>query len=87
MNDGRPIGRDPPLGLTHQPMSRFVPRPSFLTSVGGQSEPSVRWEGTNRVRWPVSKKPMSSKPILTFDVGLTSRKTAWGRGGVVDTGL
>ena len=29
------------------PLSRFVPRPSFLMGVVGQSEPSVRWEGPN----------------------------------------
>ena len=37
--------------------------PSFLTGVVGQSQPSVGREGTSRVRWPVSKRPMSTKPI------------------------
>ena len=37
---------------------------SFLMGVVGQSQPSVRREGPNRVRWPVSKKPMSTKPIV-----------------------
>ena len=50
----------------HGTLSRFVPRPSFLTGVVGHSHPSVGREGTNRVRWPVSKKPVSTKPILTY---------------------
>ena len=49
-------------------LSRFGPRPSFLTGVVGHSQPSVGREGTiTRVRWLVSKNPMSTKPIcLTF---------------------
>ena len=36
---------------------------TFLTSVVGQSQPSVRREGTNR--WPVSKEPMPTKACST----------------------
>ena len=56
------------------PLNRFVPRPSFLTIVVGQSQPSVGQEGPNRVHWPVSKMPVSTKPLflrydsLPFDV-------------------
>ena len=52
----------------------MCPRLAFLTGVVGHSQPSVGREGTNRVRWPVSKKPMSTRPIfltctsLPFDV-------------------
>ena len=41
------------------PPRRCVPRPSFLTGVVGQSQPSVGREGPNRVRWPVSKRSVS----------------------------
>ena len=44
-------------------------RPSFLTGVVGQSQPSVGREGTNRVRWPVSKKLIFLTYVsLPFDV-------------------
>ena len=64
------------------PLRRFFPRPSFLTDVVGQSQPSVGREGTNRVRWPVSEKPVSTKPFLrimflrTPVSRLTYKKTA-----------
>ena len=48
----------------------FFPHPSFHMGVVGQSQPSVRWEGTNRVHWPVSKKPMSTKLIFLMYVSL-----------------
>ena len=68
------------VALRSCPLSRFVPRPSFLAGVVGHSQPSVRREGPNRVRWPVRKKPVSTKPLCFFlrmSVShLTSRKTA-----------
>ena len=50
----------------------ICPRPSFLwpTVVVGHSQPSVGREGPNRVRWPVSKKAMSTEPIFLTDVSL-----------------
>ena len=42
------------------------PCPSFLTGVVGQSQPSVGREGSNRVRWPVRGKSMSTKPVFTY---------------------
>ena len=48
--DERPVSTEP-----------VYPRLSFLMGVVGQSQPSVGWEGPNRVRWPVSKKPISTK--------------------------
>ena len=48
----------------------ICPRPSVLTGVVRQSQPSVGREGTNRVRWPVSKKSISTKTILLMYVSL-----------------
>ena len=48
----------------------ICPRPSFLTGVVGQSQPSVRREGTNRVHWPVSKNSVSTEPIFLTYVSL-----------------
>ena len=48
----------------------ICPRPSFLTGVVGQSQPSVGGEGTNRVHWPVSKKTVSTKTMFLTYVGL-----------------
>ena len=47
------------LSVLERPVSTepICPRPSFLTGVVGHGQPSVRREGPNRVRWPVSKKP------------------------------
>ena len=62
----------------------ICPRPTFLTGVVGHSQPSVGWEGTNRVRWQVSKTPVSSKPIfltyvsLPFDVRQEKRLSGHG---------
>ena len=50
------------------PLSRFVPCPSFLISVVVHCQPSVGREGTNRVHWPVSKKPVSTKQSVTQGV-------------------
>ena len=76
------------------PLSRFVPRPSCLTGVvgQGQSQPSVGREGTNRVCWPVSKKPMSTKPVfltsvrLPLDVRQEKRLSGHGPLGVTSVG-
>ena len=46
--------------------SRFVPRPSFLTGVVGQSQLAVGREGTNRVRWSVSTMLSTKSMFLTY---------------------
>ena len=43
------------MGLRPVTTEPICPRPSFLTGVVGQGQPSVGREGTNRVRWLVSK--------------------------------
>ena len=45
---------------------------SWYNNMAGvtQSQPSVGREGPNRVRWPVSKKPVSTKPIFLTYVSL-----------------
>ena len=44
-----------------------------LKVVVGQSQPSVGWEGPNRVRWPISNKSvLTKKPIFLTYVSLTS---------------
>ena len=64
------------------PLSPFPPVP--LTGVVGQSQPSVGQEGTNRVRWPISKKRMSTQSIcptyasLPFDVRQEKRLSGHG---------
>ena len=52
------------------PLSRFVPRPSFPTGVVSHSQPSVGRGGPNRVRWPVSKKPVSTMSIFLMYASL-----------------
>ena len=44
--------------------------PSLQMGVVGQSQPSVGREGTNRVHWQVTKKPMPTKTIVLADVSL-----------------
>ena len=49
----------------------MCPRPSFLTGVVGQGQPSVGQEGPNRVRWGVSKRSMSTTPMCLTYVSLS----------------
>ena len=66
----------------------ICPRPSFLTGVVGQSQPSVGREGTNRVRWPVNKRPTSTKTIIgLLTYTSVSRLTYVRKTGLVGTGL
>ena len=58
-------------GLRPLSTELICPCPSFLSGVVGQSQPSVGGEGTKHVRWPVSKKPMSTKPILLTYISLS----------------
>ena len=66
------------------PLSRVVPRPSFPTGVVGQSTVCRTGGNYNRVRWPVSKKSVSTKPIfvtyvsLPFDVRQEKRLSGQG---------
>ena len=60
----------------HSPRScaifTIIPRPSFLTGAVGHRQPSVGREGTNRVRWLVSKKPVFS-PLSWNSTGKIGR--------------
>ena len=63
----------------------ICPRPSFLTGVVGQSQPSVGQEGTNRIRWLVSKSRCPQSQF--FWRTSFSRLTYLKKNGSVDTGL
>ena len=69
------------------PTEPICPRPSFLTGVVGQSQPSVGREGTNRAHWPVSKRPLSTEPIYLTYVSLSFDVRQKKKNCLVDTGL